>query len=527
MEQPIARLSAMGRDSAQKNDWATVHQCANEILRQDDQEAEGHFLLGLVEKASQHPQKAIKAFERALEIDSQRYDAAIELASQYVIALRYEDASQLMSGYLGQLNNSPRYLDMAGTNYTSMGLSDSAWPLYKKATQLQPEIDLFKANLAACGVYLGKIDEAKASYQSLLAVNPKHQRNHYQLSRLERVTGTQHIDQMEEVLASNNLPPDRNIFIYYALGKELEDLERWEEAFHYYKLAGDAVASVSNYQFAADKQIIDKIIEVCNQGWFAGGVVERPTDITDKTPIFVLGLPRTGTTLTERILSSHSMVQSIGETQFLEVVLRQESGVESVEKMNIEMIESVATKDMWLIANGYLNMVNYMLDESPMFIEKLPYNFLYLGFIARAFPDAKIICLKRNPMDTCFSMYKQAFTWAYKFSYTLSDLGRYYIAYDQLFSHWKELLADRIIEIDYESLVTDQEQQTRLLLARTGLEFEEACLNFDQNTSASMTASSVQIREKVHSRSVDKWRKFESQLEPLRQQLEAAGIRVD
>ena len=201
--------------------------------------------------------------------------------------------------------------------------------------------------------------------------------------------------------------------------------------------------------------------------------------------------------------------------------------MESVEKMNIEMIESVATKNMWLIANGYLNMVNYMLDESPMFIEKLPYNFLYLGFIARAFPDAKIICLKRNPMDTCFSMYKQAFTWAYKFSYTLSDLGRYYIAYDQLFSHWKELLADRIIEIDYESLVTDQEQQTRLLLARTGLEFEEACLNFDQNTSASMTASSVQIREKVHSRSVDKWRKFESQLEPLRQQLEAAGIRVD
>jgi len=168
-----------------------------------------------------------------------------------------------------------------------------------------------------------------------------------------------------------------------------------------------------------------------------------------------------------------------------------------------------------------------MLEDTPMFIDKLPYNFLYIGFIAKAFPDARIICLRRNPMDTCFSMYKQAFTWAYKFSYSLSDLGTYYIAYSRLFDHWKAMLGERLIEINYESLVTDQEQQTRGLLNKVGLDFEEACINFDENTAASMTASSVQVREKVHSRSVERWREFETQLAPLRTQLDAAGIRVD
>jgi len=323
------------------------------------------------------------------------------------------------------------------------------------------------------------------------------------------------------------LPPDRNIFMYYALGKELEDLARWDEAFHYFKLAGDAVSRVSNYDIQQDETLINKIIQVCDKDWLATGTPVTTTEIKNKTPVFILGLPRTGTTLTERILSSHSQVESLGETKFLESVLRNLSGVPSIEKMTPEMISALGTVDPGLIANGYLNAVNYLFGDKPLFIEKLPYNFLYIGFIAKAYPKAPIIRLKRNPMDSCFAIYKQPFTWAYKFSYKLEDLGRYYIAQQRLFDHWREVLGDRLIEVDYEDLVADQEVQTRQLLEKVGLEFETACLNFDQNASATTTASSVQVREKIHSRSVQRWREFETQLSPLRRILEDAGINVE
>jgi hypothetical protein len=203
------------------------------------------------------------------------------------------------------------------------------------------------------------------------------------------------------------------------------------------------VTSVANYDVDTDLQLIDKIIEVCNKDWLAAGTNELPTDTSGKTPIFIVGLPRTGTTLTERILSSHSQVESVGETEFIQMVLRRDSGVESVEKMIPEMIEAMARKDIRLVSDGYLSAVNYRLGDKPMFIDKLPFNFLYLGFIAKAFPHARIIHLERNPMDSCFAMYKQVFTWAYKFSYTLERLGRYYVAYERLCNHWRDILGVR------------------------------------------------------------------------------------
>lgn len=191
------------------------------------------------------------------------------------------------------------------------------------------------------------------------------------------------------------------------------------------------------------------------------------------------------------------------------------------------MIEAVAGKDIEMVARGYLDKVSYRFGDELMFIDKLPWNVLYLGFIAKAWPDAKIISLVRNPMDSCFSMYKQVFTWAYKFSYSLDGLGKYFVAYDRLCTHWRELLKDRLIEVEYELLVSDQENQTRILLDKLGLEFEQACLDFDKNKAPIATASSVQARGKVHSQSVNKWTRFARQLQPLKEHLEQAGIKVE
>lgn len=520
------RLSGLGRSAWPRQDWATVEACASEILKLDPDSAEGHFLSGLVEKAANRPINATKAFEKALALDPNRYDAAIELAGQHSVGRRNAQAADLIARYEPLLRNSPRYLDMAGTVYTEIGLSEKAWPLYQLANELQPGVDLFMANMASCAVFLGKIDEARDIYQKLLARFPNHQRNNYYLARLERAKDDRHIIQMKELLRRTGLPPDKNVFIYYAIGKELEDLGRWAEAFEYYRKAGDAVMSVAKYDVEEDLKLIDTIINTCSEAWLHEGKVAIPDRYQDKTPIFIVGLPRTGTTLTDRILSSHSKVQSLGETQFMQMVLRQISGVSTIENMNAAIIEGAAAQDILQIGKDYLQAVEYRLGPKPMFIDKLPFNFLFLGFIAKAYPHARIVHLRRNPMDSCFSMYKQVFTWAYKFSYSLENLGRYYVAHEKLRDHWMRVMGERVVELRYEDLVADQEAQTRILLDRLGLDFEQACLDFDRNEAASTTASAVQVREKIHTRSVDKWTNFAAELQPLRTYLEQHGIGI-
>jgi hypothetical protein len=520
----VQQLSEAARHAAQRRDWGEVQRCADALLQQAPGSAEGHFLRGLAEKGTQRPARAITAFERALELDPARYDAAAELADELARNWRHGDAGRLLEKYQEQLANSPRYLNLAGLTWSLLGMHERAWPLHRRAVELQPGAPLLEANLAACSVYVGRIEEARKLYRGLLDRAPQHQRNHYHLSRLERARDDRHVEEMQAVLAATRLPPARNIFLYYALGKELEDLGRWDEAFHYYQLAGDAATSVSRYDVAEDVALIEHVIDTCSAGWLAQPPPPPLAEPDAKTPIFIVGLPRTGTTLTERILSSHSLVQSIGETQFLQMVLRQVSGQTGVETtLTPEAITAAAQQDPGQIARGYLAATRYRLDERPYFIEKFPENFLYLGFIARAFPHARLIHLRRHPMDACFAMYKQSF---FRYAYTLENLARYYLAYDRLARHWQAVLGERLVEVEYETLVREQEPQTRRLLDRLELPFEPACLEFDRNATASATASAVQVREKIHARSIGRWRHFERHLQPLRLILEAGGIAV-
>jgi len=502
-------ISALGRKAVQRKDWPTVNSCADRLIALNDSSVEGYFLKGLVAKAAGRPLRAIELLENALQLDPKRYDAAIELASQYIAVRRFSDAVALQQRYEEHLVNSPRYLDMAATNYITAALPDKAWPLYVKANELQPEIDLFRANMAACAVYLGKIDEARDLYEDLLQRFPGHQRNHYQLSRLTRATDHTHVQQMLKVLYESNLPPEKNIFLYYALGK----------------LGGDAAKRTSGYRVEADVGLIREIISTYDSAWFSN---TSPANIeSSATPIFIVGLPRTGTTITEQILSEHSQVESVDETQFIELSIRRRSAMETSERMNEQIIQGASMANPEAVAQDYLSDVSYLLRGRHYFIDKLPYNFLYLGIIAKAFPEAPLIYLRRNPMDACFAMYKQVFTWAYKFSYDLNDLGRYYVAHRQLLDHWRSQLGGRLIEVSYESFIKDQERETRVLLEALGLPMEDACLQFQRNDSISMTASSVQIREGLHNRSVEKWKHFSEPLAPLRTIFKEAGINPD
>ncbi|HEY5654986.1 MAG TPA: sulfotransferase [Woeseiaceae bacterium] len=511
-------ISAAGRQAAVRRDWAQVSRCARDLKRMLPREAEGHYLLGLAQKGRGRIEDAAAAFSRALDLDDRRYDAAVELAFLLVLLNRHGEARILLDKYRPGLGNSPRYLDLAGQTYSRMSLHQEAWDAYQLADRLQPDVDKIQANLASCAVYLGKTDVAKNIYHKLLAKHPKHQRNHYELAQLQRASNDEHVRQMIALLDGADPDPAKNIYLYYAIGKELEDLERWDESFEYYLRAGNAVKSVSDYDVSEDVAVMDKIRNVCSAAWLA----DAPSaEGTTRTPIFIVGLPRTGTTLTDRILASHSRVESAGETQLLQMVLRRLGGAEQSRQITPAAIEAAATAEPRLIAGQYYEAISYRLGEAPLFIDKLPENVLFLGFVAKAWPDAKIVHLRRNPLDACFAMFKQSY---FRFAYSLDDLAEYYLAYDRLSRHWREVLGNRMIELEYEQLVTDQDNQTRILLDRLGLAFEEACLRLDSVAAPIATASSAQVREKVHTRSVGKWTRYRKQLAGLKQRLEAGGV---
>ena len=501
-----------------------VNRCADEILSKDRRSAEGWFLKGLCAKARRIQKLAIEAFSKAIRFDAGRYDAALEMAELYLPLLHHGEAAALLQRFEPLYGNSPYYLAKAADTYTKLGLHDRAWPLYRRADELQPGIDRIQAGLAACSVKAGKIELARSLYRELLKRNPGHQRNHYELSRLGRAKDFQHVGRMKEILAGNKLPPEKNIFLYYAIGKELEDLGQWEESFDFYKRGGDAAslqARAAGYTVDSDIELIDRIIETCSEDWLGSSKTADRGESLGPCPIFIVGLPRTGTTLTERVITCHSQVESADETFFLRIAIKSASGVSEAAPMSPGIISRAAMADSGLVARSYLDSIAYRLGDRPFFIDKYPENYLYLGFIAKAFPDARIVRLRRSPMDSCFAMYKQSY---FRQAYTLDDLGDYYIAYDRLSQHWSETLGKRIVDVEYERLVTDFEDQVRGLLDKLGLGFEPACLDFHRNQSPSATASAAQIRHKAHTRSVDNWLHWEKQLEPLRVRLEEAGI---
>ncbi len=516
----LDNMSRTARQAVRRKDWTTVQSCARRLQREQRQNPEGFFLGGLADVAARRRDKALQAFQKALALDRQRYDAAVELAELYLAEQRMGDAAALVLQRTEAMRNSPLYLDKAASVLVKAGLPERAMPLFDRACELQPDADALRSRRAECLVFVGRIDEAKLEYRQLLNRSPAHQRNHYELSRLARATTASHVDEMKALLQRTGLPAERNVLLYYALGKELEDLERWQEAFHYYTCGGDAAAALGRYDVREDVQLIDAVVAQCTAEWLDDGQARRSASDA-KRPIFVVGLPRSGTTLVERILGSHSDVESVGETFFVQSTLKAMGGAKAGAGLSAPAIKRAAAKNMRRLAQTYLEKVRYRFGDRPVFVDKLPENVVYLGFIAKAFPDATLILVNRNPMDVCFAMFKQSF---FRYAYTLDDLGEYYVAYHRLAQHWRSVLQGRLIEVHYESLVGDQARQTRRLLDAANLEFEDNCLHFERNSAASNTASAVQIRQKMHTDSVGLWRHFDAQLQPLRSRLELAGI---
>src|SRR5690606_34897323 len=361
--------------------------------------------------------------------------------------------------------------------------------------------------------------------EACIARDPRHWRAHHSLSQLRRQTpDNNHLDRLQSLLPQAQASPTARLFLNMAIAKELEDLGRFEESFAHLVEGKSAPKPLLKYSSQRDEELFDALA-----GAFPAVETTRDGCAGD-APIFIVGMPRTGTTLVDRIVSSHSAVHSAGELHNFAVAWKRALGGPNFRMFSPADIAKASGIDWAALGADYLASTRPMAGHAPRFTDKLPHNFLYLGFIAKALPDAKLVCVRRNPMDTCLSNFRQLFAPEspyFDYSYDLLDTGRYYLMFDRLMAHWQAVFPGRILEVRYESVVEDLEGNARRLVDFCGLPWEDECLRFERNAAPVTTASAAQVRAPIYRSALDRWKQYQAQLEPLRRLFADAGLDVD
>ena len=497
-----------------------------QILNDHPRHAESHFMLGLINGNKENYTKARICFERAIACDGNQPVYFAQLSHCLILLGYYLQAYDVIQLIKNKEITDPIILDTIGCVFTHLEKHQEAEHFFEKAVEFKPDNHDFVYNLAICKQYLGKTAEAENLFEQSIKQEPKSFKSYWSLSSLKKQTkGANHIQKWENVLSTNKENPRAKTYLHFALAKEYEDIQEDDEAIRHLKEGCAIRREHIDFSIEKERKIFDAIKENFNAEYFQEKYEFEPSN----EPIFIIGMPRTGTTLVDRILSSHSSVFSAGELKCFGVAAKRLASKQVNTPNFIDQETMIAAKNVKPVDIGkrYIDSTRYLTSGCTHFIDKLPFNFLYLGLIRQALPNAKIIHLQRNPMDTCFSNYKQLFAKAYFYSYDLRELGQYYLLYMDLMNYWNSLFGDRILNIAYEQLIENPREQTGRLLEFCGLSWQDNCLNFHDNTSAVSTASSAQVRQPIYKDSLQKWRRFEKHLVPLRETLEAGGIVID
>lgn len=413
--------------------------------------------------------------------------------------------------------------DLIGVILSRVGLHARAVPFFERAVAKDNRPANYHYNLAASLQFSGAFDAAETAYENALARDPDNYRAMSSLTALRKQTSKTHrLDSLQRDFDRLKHDPDAALHIGHAIAKTLEDLGRHKESFDWLGKAKARKAAQIQHDVAWDLDLIQAAqattqLKPPNAGCHQGA------------PIFVTGLPRTGTTLVERILSSHPAVQSVGELNAFADQVKQLSKTSTPFVLDRPTFDAMKDRDLAPLGQGYMDFVQALLGamDSPdaRSVDKMPLNILNAALIHHALPNARIIVLRRGAMDSCLANYRQLFSTGhsyYNYSFDLMDTARYYAAFDRLVAHWANgLPADRFMQIRYEDIIFDQDNQTRRLLEFCGLEWDARCLRFHDNDAPVSTASSVQVRQPLYSGSIGRWTHYGDRVEGLRKALGA------
>ncbi|HEY3849576.1 MAG TPA: sulfotransferase, partial [Steroidobacteraceae bacterium] len=506
-------------------DWAGARGLCLQLNERAPQFADGWLAASHIAMAQKEPDAALAAIERAAAINPVNVRYAIQRAQCLLALGRREAALAAAAAAASAAGTDAAAWDAVGTVRSFAADQPGALDAYNRAVELAPEESQFAFNRASVRRFLGDLEGAESDYDRAIAQRPLDFEAYLNRSELRVQTAERnHLDELQALLRRPELDWRGDIQIRYALAKECEDFGRYDEAFEHLERGARRRREHLRYDVAVDVATVDWIVKS-----YPVGPAEPPPQASREDPIFIVGLPRSGTTLVERILSSHSSISSAGEldsfAQSLVDAARVNSGRRTLPRQ--ELVALSAALDFAVLGRDYLSRARAAYGGAGRFVDKMPLNYLYCGLIRRALPNAPIVHVVRHPMAVCYAMYKTLFKSGYPFSYDFKEIARYYAAYRRLMSHWRGTMPGAIYDIVYEDLIADQAGETRKLLEHCGLEWEDRCLEFHRNPTPSTTASASQVRRPLYESSVSQWRRYEARLTGLKDALAAEGIDMD
>jgi tetratricopeptide (TPR) repeat protein len=387
---------------------------------------------------------------------------------------------------------------------------EDALNAYEHAMRLRPTEVGLRMSIGHVQKTLGRREQSEASYHAALTMDPGRAEAYWSLADLKNYTfSAGEIAAMQQLLASDKREPSNEAQLNFALGRAFEQRDEYSQAFSYY-VRGNALRHLeAPFNMESFERRSLRIRAYFDRAFFdrhAGSGSDNPA------PIFIVGLPRSGSTLVEQILASHSRVEGTMELPNILNIVGQFDDLAAERNGYPETMAAVPREQLRTLGERYIEETAVLHAAGKRFTDKLPNNFSHVGLIQAILPNATIIDARRHPMDACFSTFKQHFAEGQTFSYSLQDLGRYYRNYLSLMDHWDAVLPGKVLQVRYEELVQDPEFHIRRLLAHCGLEFEAACLSFHQTRRAVRTASSEQVRQPIYTSGVGYWRHFEVEL---------------
>ncbi|HET7885005.1 MAG TPA: sulfotransferase [Bradyrhizobium sp.] len=397
-------------------------------------------------------------------------------------------------------------LDAVGAMFGLLGLHAQAKGLFARAVAIKTDEPQYLFNLAATERMTGALADAESHCDAAIAFQKQYALAHYLRSDLRiQTAANNHVDEMEALLRDGGLSGPDEVLLRFALGKECEDLERYDRAYDHIAAGCQLQHALLRVDPARALAEIDQIMGAHNRDW----IKSAPAGYASAAPVFVAGLPRTGTTLIERIIASHPAMRSVGETSAFANVMQR------------AMADRSAKADPAMIGRRYIENASALrVPPATRFVDKTLDNYLYCGLIHTALPNAKIILVRRHPLDACWAMLKAHFRGKFLFSYDQVEVADYYLAFRRLARHWKVTLSpDVLMEIDYEEVVRDQSGTSRRMIDFVGLDWDDEVLRFHASQVPSATASAVQVRRPIYTSSIGKWRHHADRLGPLRQRL--------
>jgi tetratricopeptide (TPR) repeat protein len=453
--------------------------------------------------------EAILCYKEALISAPQNLVALVNLSLILAKQKNFIDAKELLERAVSIKPDLTVAHNNLGNVYKCMGDEDGAVKCFKKAISIEPNSAMAHYNLGNSLKIQGNLDEAVLSYKNALSIKPDYAEAHFNLSTLRKCSDYGDIKSIKMTLAGN-INIEKRVILNFALSKSLSDMQENSQSFDALLKGNRLHRNTIKFKISDEERVFGKFVETFDESFFKA---REGYGIDDNMPIFIVGMPRSGSTLIEQILSAHPDVYGAGELIILPEQLKKLSSDQPEQvpaKIAAMKLQAITT-----MADEYITEVRKLSADSRFVSDKMPINFLHIGIIKLLLPNAKIIHSVRSCEDTCFSIFKTKFTGMHNYAYDLSELGQYYRLYHQLMEHWHRLFPDDIYDVVYEKITAEQESETRKLLDFCGIGWDDKCMQFHKSKRSVATASNVQVRQPMYRSSVGGWRRFEQQLQPL------------